>query len=177
MDPGPGSGAVDLSTLANIAQAAAVMVAVGFGIHQVRGIRRQRHRDAAFALMASLQTRDMVQALALLDSVPPGLSRAQLADHLGHRLTELDMLLATWESLGILVFHGEVGMDLVDDFFSGSIVHSWVKLRGLVIELRAEIERDTRWEWFQWLAERMLDRESASPPVPAHVQHRGWRER
>lgn len=163
----------DLSTLANLAQAAAVMVAVVFGIYQVRQIRIQRHREAAFALMSSLQTREMVRGLAILDSIPPGLSRTDLDRRLGPAALDLDTLLATWESLGILVFHGEVGLDLVDDFFSGSIVHSWLKLERAVTELREETDRDTRWEWFQWLAERMLERESDTPPVPAHVAHRG----
>jgi hypothetical protein len=30
-------------------------------------------------------------------------------------------------------------------------------------------------EWFQWLAERFLDREQAAPPVPAHIAYRHWR--
>jgi hypothetical protein len=30
-------------------------------------------------------------------------------------------------------------------------------------------------EWFQWLAERMLERETASQPVPAYIAHRHWK--
>ncbi len=164
----------DLSTLANLAQAAAVMVAVAFGIYQVRQLGKQRRRDAAFTLMSSLQTRPIVEGLALLDTIPEGLSGAELRERLGDGIHDLNGLLATWESLGILVFHGEVGLDLVDDFFSGSIVHSWRKLGPFVEGLRTEIRRDTRWEWFQWLAERMIERESNAAPVPAHVQHRHW---
>ncbi len=33
-----------------------------------------------------------------------------------------------------------------------------------------------RWEWFQWLVERMLERESLRPPVPAHLSHREWKD-
>ena len=57
---------------------------------------------------------------------------------------------------------------------AGPIVHSWRKLRPLVEDLRRQTGRATRWEWFQWLAERMMERETARPPVPAHVEHRAW---
>jgi hypothetical protein len=35
--------------------------------------------------------------------------------------------------------------------------------------------RDTLLEWFQWLAERMLERESRGPVVPAYQAHANWR--
>jgi len=38
------------------------------------------------------------------------------------------------------------------------------------------LNRETGGEWFHWLAERMLEREKASPPVPAYIAHRNWRE-
>lgn len=68
-----------------------------------------------------------------------------------------------------------MSLDIVDDFFSGSIVHSWEKLSQFVTELRLETGRDTRWEWFQWLAERMIERESKNPPVPAYIYHNQWK--
>jgi hypothetical protein len=33
----------------------------------------------------------------------------------------------------------------------------------------------TLFEWFQWLAVRMLERESKAAVVPAYEAHRGWR--
>lgn len=83
--------------------------------------------------------------------------------------------MTTWESIGILVFHNELTLDVVDDFFSGPIVVSWRKLAPCVEEIRAELHRDTVFEWFQWLAERFIEREKSSAPVPAHVAHRDWR--
>ena len=167
---------MELSVVSSVIQALAFVFAVAFGVLQVRQIRAQRRRDAAIALMQSLLTRDMLEALLVLDSIPEGLSKHELEQRLGDRFINLQVLLGTWESLGILVFRGETTLDIVDDFYSGSIVHSWRKLRTLVEGVRVDTGRDTRWEWFQWLAERMLERESASPPVPAYVQYRDWRE-
>lgn len=166
---------MEASTIANVAQAIAVVVAVVFGIHQVRSLSAARRRDAAFALMQSLQTPQMLRGILLLDKLPDGLS---FADINGMPETEAEAivgLLGVWESLGILVYQREVSIDVVDDFYSGTIRQSWRKLRRYVEELRRETERDTRWEWFQWLAERMEEREATSPPVPAHVAHKTWR--
>jgi hypothetical protein len=81
----------------------------------------------------------------------------------------------TWESLGVMLFRRELTLDVMDDFFSGAIVISWRKLHVLVEDDRGLLGRKTVWEWFQWLAERMIAREDAAPPTPAHVMHRDWK--
>jgi hypothetical protein len=83
--------------------------------------------------------------------------------------------MTTWESLGILMFRQEVTLDLLDDFYSGPIVLFWRKLRRYVEELRRIGGRETYFEWFQWLAERLADQETQLEPIPAHIEHRDWR--
>ena len=78
---------------------------------------------------------------------------------------DVTALLATWESLGILVFNHEIPLQMVDDFYSGTLAQSWRKLQPYVKELREATARPTRWEWFQWLAERMEEGESDTPHV------------
>jgi hypothetical protein len=75
-----------------------------------------------------------------------------------------------------LLFRRELTLDLVDDFFSGPILLSWKKLQVWAEEWRRELNRETGSEWFHWLAERMMEREKLSPPVPAYIAHRTWRE-
>ena len=64
---------------------------------------------------------------------------------------------------------------MVDDFFSGPIL-SWQKLKVFSEEWRRTLNRETGNEWFHWLAERLMEREKLSPPVPAYIAHRSWRE-
>jgi hypothetical protein len=78
---------------------------------------------------------------------------------------------ATWETIGVLLFHGELTIDIIDDFFSGPILISWRKLLPYTIDIRQQHQRDTWSEWFQWLAERMMERESTAPAVPAYIAH------
>ena len=88
---------------------------------------------------------------------------------MGESFIDLQILLGTWESLGIFVFHKGVSLDIIDDFYSGSIVHLWERLNRFVKELRLETGRGTRREWFQWLSEIMIERELKTPPVPAYI--------
>ena len=74
----------------------------------------------------------------------------------------------------VLVYRREVDIELVDDAFSGPIVQSWQKLGQYISELRAHLQRDTAMEWFQWLAERMMEREAVLGPVPAYQAHQDW---
>jgi hypothetical protein len=166
---------LDASTVANIAQAIAVIVAVAFGIQQLRSLAAVRRREAAFALMQSLQTPQVLRGMLLIDKMPDGLTLADINALPQEQQESLVGLLGVWESLGVLVFEREVSLDVVDDFFSGTILQSWRKLARYVEDLRRHTGRDTRWEWFQWLAERMAERETSAPPVPAHVEHRDWR--
>jgi hypothetical protein len=81
---------------------------------------------------------------------------------------------ATWETIGLLLFHDELTINIIDDFFSGPILISWRKLLPYTTYLREHYQRDTWSEWFQWLGERMMERESKSPPVSAYMAHREW---
>ena len=79
------------------------------------------------------------------------------------------------ETIRVLLFHGEFTIDIIDDFFSGPILISWRKLLPYTLDLRQRHQPETWSEWFQWLAERMMEREEKLPPIPAHIAHRDWR--
>jgi hypothetical protein len=51
-----------------------------------------------------------------------------------------------------------------------SLIGAWERLGSLVF--RQWMQRDAAMEWFQWLAERMRERESGAPPTPAYLAHR-----
>lgn len=127
-------------------------------------------------LVRSFQSPAFTRALRHIVSLPNGATTAQIREKLGPEGEEMVYLvMLTWESLGVLLFRREVSIDLLDDFFSGPIVVSWRKLHEFVEEDRRMLERTTVAEWFQWLAERMIEREKSIPPVPAYTAHRDWK--
>lgn len=106
--------------------------------------------------------------------LPEGLSKAEIDERLGADSDAVFHWFGTMEALGVLLHHREVSLSVVDDFFSGPIVLSWRRLQGYVADVRRETKRDTMHAWFQWLAERFIERESVAPPVPAHEAYRSW---
>jgi hypothetical protein len=166
---------VDIATLANVTQAVAVVVGVIFGIVQLRQLTAQRRRESAFALMQSSQSPQVLRAVLIIEHLPDTAGKAEIDALPKSDQADVIALLSTWEGLGILVFNHEIPLQMVDDFYSGTVAQSWRKLQRYIEELRKVSSRPTDWEWFQWLAERMQEEELASPPVPAHVQHRNWK--
>ena len=168
---------MELSTIANLINALAVTAGVSFAAVQIRDYRRQQHRDSMSALVRSFQTPSFAHSLRRVSFLPDNVAHEQIPALLGPDGEDhVYALLTSWEALGILLHRKEITIDLVDDFFSGPIIVSWRKLSRYVEAMRAEAKRDTYFEWVQWLAERMMERESKTPPVPAHIAHRDWKK-
>ena len=167
---------MDISTIANLINAIAVTAGVIFAAAQIRQYRQRRQRDAMLELVRSFQRPAITAAQRRVLSLPDGADSAKIREVLGPDGEDAVYLVSlTWESLGVLVYRREVTLDLVDDFFSGPLVISWRKLKVYSEEWRRTLNRETGNEWFHWLAERMLEREKTSPPIPAYVAHRHWR--
>jgi len=167
---------MDISTLANLINAIAVTAGVIFAAAQIREFRRQRRRQSMYTLVQTFQSADFTKALHRIIDLPDNLDRAAIRAEVGPEGEDaIYFVTTTWETIGVLVFQKELTLDLVDDFFSGPLIISWRKLARYLEDVRMERHRDTLFEWFQWLAERMIEREKSSAPVPAHVAHRDWR--
>ena len=146
-----------------------------FTIGQLRLARRAREREVALEIFRLIQTPDFVKALRLVFDLDLGLSRAEVEARLGADIHHVYAMMLSWESLGVLVYRRQLDLQLVDDFVSGSVLLTWRKLERYVMEERAARGRETLLEWFQWLAERMIERESKVPVVPAYRAHADWR--
>jgi hypothetical protein len=167
---------MDLSAIANLINAIAVTAGVIFAAVQIRDYRRRRRRDSMLALVRSFENPTFAKALRRVIELPGDATAETIREILGQEGEDLVVhVTATWETIGLLLFHGELTIDIIDDFFSGPILISWRKLLPYTLYLREHYQRDTWSEWFQWLAERMMERESKSPPVPAYIAHREWR--
>ena len=168
---------MDLSNLANLINAFAVTAGVIFAAVQIRYYRRQRQREAMLELVKSFQSPAFTNALRRVLSLPDGADAKKIHKVLGPEGEDaVYMVSLTWESLGLLVFRREVTLDLVGDFFSGPIIASWRKLSRYIAGLRREAQRETYFEWVQWLAERMIEDEKETPPIPAHIAYRQWKK-
>lgn len=150
----------------------ATLVYLGIQVNQTR---KSNERDAAIELIRSFQTTDFTRMLQKSLEMPFGLTRKEFESKYPDDLALLYSYFATWESLGILVYRKEISLELVCDFFSHPILHSWQVWEVYVRDLRKDLGRETPWEWFQWLAERVQEYEATSKPIPAYVEYKEWK--
>ena len=106
--------------------------------------------------------------------LPEELPKKGVLNSVGEDMHLVHLVLNTWESVGILVFNREVSLDLVNDAYGNQIALSWTKLERYVSDLRTDLQRESLFEWFQWLAERMIDSEKHVASLPAYIAHREW---
>jgi len=167
---------MDVSTIAELVTAVTLVVGAIFAVVQVRHLSASRKREAALELLHSFQTVEFIKALRIVIGLPTGLSKKEIEERLGENMDYFNAFVVTWESIGVLVFRGEISLDLVDDFFGGFIVVSWEVVKGAVEENRTKLWPRSA-EWYQWLVERLTERQSTSPAVPAYIKYRDWKPR
>ena len=160
-----------------IVEAIAVTFGVAFAVIEWRQHSRRQERESALELLHSFQTPEFAEALLIVYSLPDEeLSKSQVEAHAGEKMPLLYALTTTWESLGVLVFRGEIKLALVSEFFSGPITISWRRLKHYFIEERLEQDRETIGEWFEWLADRLNETEAEVPRTPAHIAFKDWKQ-
>ena len=168
---------MELSILIQIISSLAMTLGIVFGILNLRNFQSMRKREAAILMLNSFQTMEFVRGLLYIFNLPDNSAHEDLENLPEEKFMTIYLVLGTWERLGILVFRNEIPVDLVDDAFSGPIIQSWIKLGNYVETFRTRVGRETGFEWFQWLAERMMEREQHGSAIPAYLAHRNWKAR
>jgi hypothetical protein len=72
------------------------------------------------------------------------------------------------ESLGILVAEGLVDIELVDKTLGTYVTQTWEKYKKFIIPIRDDRDPYLS-EYYQWLAERMAERQATTPRKPFHI--------
>src|SRR5262249_56190996 len=97
------------------------------------------------------------RALRRVVELPDNATAEEIREILGTEGEDLlAYLTATWETIGVLLYHGELTLDIIDDFFSGPILISWRKLLPYTTAQRQPYQRHTCLECFQCLPEPLI---------------------
>lgn len=166
---------MELSTIIQIISTSAVVLGIVFGILNLINFQKMRKREAAILMLNSFQTIDFVRGLLLVFGLPDKTGKPEIDALPREDYLAFYVLLGTWERLGILVYHNEIPLDLVEQAFSGTILISWQKLRGFILQFREDVKSESGFEWFQWLAERVKEREESLPTPPAYIAYKNWK--
>ncbi len=160
----------------SIITTSSIFAGVIFAILQLRQSNKQRARESALQMLHSFQTPAFLSAVDIVFHLPEGLSKREIEERLGDKMASILVLFGTFESLGILVYRRDMDIRMVEDFFSGIIVLSGKKLKKYLEEIRLASNRQTYFEWYQWLYEQVERRERNTPPIPAYISYRDWKE-
>jgi hypothetical protein len=167
---------MDFKTLLDLITTTFIVAAAVFALLQLRHVHRQRARESALQMLHSFQTPEFLTAVNIVFELPEGLSKQEIDARLGDKITSLLVMFGTFESLGILVYRRDMDIRLVEDFLSGILILSGRKLKNYLEEVRTLSNRQTYYEWCQWLIEQVEKRERRTPATPAYIAFRGWED-
>lgn len=165
-----------LATWANIAEiigAFSILGGIVFGLIQVRHYRAQQRDAIATNLAQTFYSRDLAEALSLMQEVPDGTGLAEMRE-LGPEYVQAAVTITTsFETMGLLVFKRVATLNMVRDLCGGIITVQARKLRQWQEDVRRENDQPSWGEWFEWLGDQVERVKTATEP--AHILHRDWR--
>jgi hypothetical protein len=158
----------------DLIQTAAIVLGIGIGIVELSQFRAERSRQAAIELARSFQTPGLMEGLMVAYRMPDGATAKEVVEYYGGNEALLNETGQVFETVGVLVYRGELDLRLVDDLLGGATMMFWEKTRAYWEEGRRTFDRPAIAEWFQWLAERLAELPTGQE-APAYEAFREWR--
>ncbi|HEY0305488.1 MAG TPA: hypothetical protein VGC44_10950 [Longimicrobiales bacterium] len=154
-----------------------VVLGVTFGAAELRELRESQESQAMMQLYQTLQSPDHVRGTNYIGQLPATLSADSILalSITGPYAAEMRQVTLTFEAIGVMVYRGDVPIEWVDELFHYSIVSSWNKLKPSVMLRRQRLNYPAVLEWYQWLAERLMERENRQDAMPAYEAYRDWK--
>ena len=161
-----------VSIIADISLALSFIVALVFGIFQVRDAARDRKECRTIEALRNFQSREFAELSGKLSyhKVPTSFKEFQQLS-----LPEQAKFIQfgqEMESLGILVADQLIEIDLVDKTLGSFVTTAWQKYKLIFEEIRIKHSDPFLGEYFQWLAEYIDDRSKKNPRRPFYETHR-----
>lgn len=159
-----------ITLIANIALAVSAIIALVFGIVQVKTATRDRQERLTLEALRNFNTREFSELMNYVTShdIPPNHEEWQkLPAHEGIMITQFAQEM---ESLGILVAERLINIDLVDKTIGSLVSIAWDKYKTMIRDSREKRPDPFLCEYFQWLAERIDARMRHAPRKPFYLK-------
>jgi predicted trehalose synthase len=160
------------ATILSAVSSFAVVAALIFAALQVRVANRTRAEHAAISIVEAAQSEAWTRGLNQLHRIPAEATAEQI-DALGSEVTSaIEQVGIRVETIGYMVWRGMVDIAMVDDLFGGIVIFWWSRIKPFAERDRMRTSNPKSYEWFQWLAERLVERRQRRPAIPAYLRTR-----
>ncbi|WP_259065882.1 hypothetical protein HDF24_03265 [Mucilaginibacter sp. X4EP1] len=159
-----------ITLIANIALAVSAIIALTFGIVQVKTAARDRRERFTLEALRNFNTREFSELMNYVAShdIPPTHEEWQkLPAHEGIMVTQFAQEM---ESLGILVAERLINIELVDKTIGSLVSTAWHKYKVMIADSREKRPDPFLCEYFQWIAERIDERMRYAPRKPFYLK-------
>ncbi len=124
-----------ITLIANVAIALSFLVAVIFGIAQVRVAERDRRERLTLDTIRNFQTREFAEILYYFSSSTAPATREQFQAMSQNEQIIFLQLSQQMESLGILVAEKFIDLDLVDKTLGSFVSTGWERYKPIILDL------------------------------------------
>ena len=155
-----------IAIIANLALALSLIVALVFGIAQVRAAARDRRERLTLETLRNFQTREFAELIHYITSHDMPSSRKQLNVLPADDRVMIIQFGQQMESLGLLVAERLINIDLVDKTLGSLVTSAWEKYKKMILDMRENQPDPFLSEYFQWLAEQIDERMRKNPRKP-----------
>lgn len=164
-----------ITVIANLALTLSFIVALIFGVAQVKAATRDRRERLTLETLRNFQTREFAElALYIVSNDLPSNREGMMALP-GNEQAILFQFSQQMESLGLLVAEKLINIDLVDKTLGSFVTTSWEKYKTMFQDMRENQPDPFLGEYFQWLAEQISERMLKKPREPFYKTNIGIR--
>ncbi len=161
-----------IALFANVALTLSFIVALIFGIAQVKAAGRDRRERLTLETLCNFQTHEFAELMIYIitHNMPSSYEEWQALP--ANDKTIFIQFSQEMESLGILVAERLINIDLVDKTLGSFVTTSWEKYKAVFVSMREKFPDPFLGEYFQWLAERIDERMQQNPRKPFYQMNK-----
>ncbi len=155
-----------VTLIANIALTVSVIVALIFGIAQVKTAQKDRRERLTLETLRSFHSKEFAEMIHYITRKKVPQTHEEWVAWPAADQIEFIHFSQQMESIGILLAERYISVDLLDKTLGSFINANWEKFRPLVTEMREKFNDPYMSEYFQWMAEQIERRMNEKPRTP-----------
>jgi hypothetical protein len=155
-----------ITELANIALTLSLIVAVIFGIAQIRTSKKDRRERLTVETLETFQSKEFAEIIFFITTANFPQNQQEWRSWAQDERVKFIQVGQQMESLGILLADKLIDTDLLDKTLGSFIITTWEKFKPIILELRERNPDPYLAEYFQWMAEQLDKRMKENPRQP-----------